>query len=274
MQPNLRLPLRVLSRYPDLVVAVKRLLWGRRGEPISYGAHRLRYIPGTRPVRLMYADTANQVNRNDALQIRMFLTGVRPGDTVLDVGGHCGQYAVLLGTLVGPQGRVVTFEPNASARAALLQNLVLNGLENTVVVEQFALFERSGEHEFFSCGAASTSSLKRSGLAGSGNAHGVTRTVVRTETLDGFTSRCGLAPQWVKVDAEGAEINILRGAHKLLSGAATIVCELHPYMWHEFGTSFGELLALIKKHGRSMMYLDERLCVEDGPTYGSVVIRR
>ena len=53
----------------NLVLALKRFIWGKRGEPyvIPDRAH-LRYLPGTRPVRMSYANSSNDNNRYDALQ--------------------------------------------------------------------------------------------------------------------------------------------------------------------------------------------------------------
>lgn len=76
----------------------------------------------------------------------------------------------------------------------------------------------------------------------------------------------------MKLDTEGAEINILRGAPKLLRSGATIICELHPYAWEEFGTSFKELLALVGDSGKTIEYLDPTMRVRDGAYYGAAII--
>ena len=60
-------------RYQDGVVSFKRLYYGSCGEPIQYGKHNLRYVPGTRPVRLKYVNSPNGTVRNDAKQISFFL---------------------------------------------------------------------------------------------------------------------------------------------------------------------------------------------------------
>ena len=90
------------------IKTVKKLLYGARGEPIQYGPHKLRYLPGSRPVRLKYASSTDIVARNDALQIQFVLQSVRPGQLVLNVGAHYGEYAVLFAALVGPTGRVIS----------------------------------------------------------------------------------------------------------------------------------------------------------------------
>ena len=61
----------------QFVLGLKRALYGRRGEPYRIEGHTLRYIPGTRPVRLRYTRSQNDIVRYDALQVLWLST--RPG---------------------------------------------------------------------------------------------------------------------------------------------------------------------------------------------------
>lgn len=271
--------LRVLKRISNTpafhhsVISAKRLWFGDRGEPIQYGRHKLRYVPGTRPVRLEYINSPDVTVSNDARQIKFFLENICPGDLVLDIGGHFGQYAVLFAALVTESGRVITFEPDPAALAVLRKNLELNGCEGWAEIEPLALFDREGEHSFFSRGGDSMSSLTRSGLGSNAWSPDVVEHTVPTAKLDDFLARNSIQwPQWVKLDTEGAEINILRGARELLRSGAKVVCELHPYAWPEFGTSFDELITLVHECGRTIRYLDRSLQIRDGAAYGAAVI--
>ncbi len=261
------------SAFHRSVIAAKRFWYRERGEPIQYGSHKLRYVSGTRPVRLKYLNSPDTIVRNDATQINFFLKRVKPGDFVLDIGGHFGQYAVFFGSLVGESGRVISFEPDPQARETLTANLDLNSLANRVEVEALALFDSDGEHIFFSKGADSMSSLARSGLGENALSPDVSEYTVTTMRLDDYLAqKTSGYPQWVKLDTEGAEINILKGATAVLRSDATIVCELHPYAWEEFGTSFDELMSLINDAGRRVDYLDPSMRIQDGASYGSVII--
>jgi FkbM family methyltransferase len=255
------------------VTAVKRLVYAHKGEPISYGRHNLRYLPGTRPVRLEYINDPNITIRNDARQLHFFIENVREGNTVLDIGGHNGQYAVLFSSLVGPTGKIVTFEPDATAISILRKNLSLNSFCENVVVEDIALSDKSGTHTFFSRGGDSMSSLARSGLGTNSNGSDVMESTVATMRLDDYLSVNDMGyPQWIKLDTEGAEIVILRGARNLLKSGTTVLCELHPYVWNDFGTTFDELLEIVRECGRSIKYLDSELKIADGAVYGAVII--
>ena len=263
----------VLSVYHSVIIAGKRVRYYTKGEPITYGSCTVRYVPGTRPVRESYASSDDPVVRNDAKQLSYFARHVRAGDFVLDVGGHIGQYAVLFGGLVGPTGRVVTFEPDSDAHQTLRQNLALNHFQNRVTIEEMALFDSDSEHTFYSRHADSMSSLMRSGLGSNANDAEVRSASVTTMTIDSYLARHGLpSPQFVKLDVEGAEINILRGGSSILKSGTTIVCELHPYAWPEYKTSFEELLQIVRAAGRSIRYLDDAHSIDDGAEYAAVVI--
>jgi FkbM family methyltransferase len=255
------------------ITAAKRLWYGARGEPIAYGSHKLRYVIGSRPVRLKYASSTDIVARNDAKQIQFFLDRVLPGHLVLDVGAHYGEYAVLFASLVGARGKVVSFEPDAAARPILKANLKLNDFEDRVRVEEFAVFDSRVTRQLFARHGNAQSSLARSGLGGAPTDDDVERYAITAIPLDDYLSEARLpAPDFVKLDVEGAEINALRGATRLLRSSAVVMCELHPYAWKEFGVSFDDLLRVVHDGRRTMAYLDDELRIEDGPTYGAVVI--
>jgi FkbM family methyltransferase len=254
---------------------MKALVWGRRGEPYPIPGRVLRYAPGTRPVRTRYATSTNPAVRYDAMQARLFAEGLDEGDTAIDVGAHAGQYALIMAARCGSTGHVAAFEPDPHARRKLARNIALNPAVKPPVVEALAVSDAPGEAVLYSRGGDSQSSLARSGIGEAAAAQAETFTVPLV-TLDGYIADRGLAaPRWVKIDTEGAEIRILKGAPKLLAGPSSILCELHPYAWAEFGDSFEALQALVSQSGRRMRYLDEdqETRAED-VRYGSVLLER
>ena len=256
------------------VLALKRLIYGKRGEPYAIVGRSLRYIPGTRPVRMSYVSSSNDNNRYDVLQIRLLAEHLREGDTAIDIGAHCGQYCILMAAMCGAAGTVVAFEPDHHARKILMQNLDLNSGIKRPMVEALAVSDTQGEAVLYSRGGNSQSSLARSGI-GETAARDDEIIVVPLVTLDAYVREKGLhQPRWVKIDAEGAEIRILKGAPKLLAGDTEIVCELHPYAWAGFGNSFEELKALVRNAGRRMRYLDEHSEIGSDAKYGVVLLER
>jgi FkbM family methyltransferase len=250
------------------VSLLKSGLYGRAGEPYRIAGHVLRFTPGSRPVRLHYATSANGVNRYDALQLKLLSEQMKPGEFALDVGAHVGGVALLMAACAGPSGRVICFEPDPSARAGLGRNFDLNPHIRRPKIEPLAVSDASGESVFFTRGGDPNSSLTGTGLG----AEGVEKVTVGTVSLDDYLASETQAPDWVKIDIEGAEVRALKGAQRLLQSPARVLCELHPYAWADFGNSFEELREVVAASGRRMRYLDRSDELTADPFYGTVLI--
>lgn len=256
------------------ILALKQLLYGRRGEPFRIAGTTLRFVPGTRPILPKYRNSANDISRYDALQVEQIAQRLKPGDLAMDIGAHAGQYALIMAACCGPSGKVIAFEPDSHAREILLENLALNPGIARPVVEEFALSDHSGPATLFSRGGDSNSSLSLSGLPTMA-VEDLEQIDVTLCTLDDYLRQRGLPfPKLIKIDTEGAEILILRGAEAVLASDAEILCELHPYAWEGFGNSLADLQALLEKSGRRMRYIDQPQPVLGEPIYGVVYLER
>ncbi|MBV8633322.1 MAG: FkbM family methyltransferase [Burkholderiaceae bacterium] len=170
---------------------------------------------------------------------RIFTRVLREGDTVIDVGGNCGYFAMLAAALVGPNGRVVTFEPDPANCERLRGNIALNGFTNVILVEQPALESVRPVTFYINDENSGGDALWNSGeLPDHSEA---TRTLSLTgTTLDIEIARLGLDNiKLVKVDTEGADHMVLQGAGELLRGGKVpfYLCELHEFALGQMGTS-------------------------------------
>jgi FkbM family methyltransferase len=261
-----------LSIHHRIVLAAKCWLYSRSGEPYHINGKTLRYMPGSRPVRLRYRSSSNANVRFDALQIETLANGIRPGDTVIDIGAHYGQYSIIMAAFAGPSGTVISFEPDPYARKVLTKNFNLNPDLKRPVLEESALSDQDGEAILYSKGGNSQSSLVRSAVEF--NAPGSSEAIrIHTTSLDSYLQRNGVPqPSWVKIDVEGAEIRVLRGALNLLAGRARIVLELHPYAWPDFGDNLEDLQRIISRCGRRMVGLGTNQEVGSEVSYGTVLL--
>ncbi|MBI4588286.1 MAG: FkbM family methyltransferase [Candidatus Rokubacteria bacterium] len=176
-------------------------------------------------------------------EVRVFVSLLRPGMVVVDVGANIGMYTLLSARAVGPSGSVFAFEPVPEVYRRLTENLAINEIAN-VVPSRIALSDRTGTARFYLGRNHSMGSLYRA----------QTSAVIEVplDTLDGFLERRGVAKvDAVKLDAEGAEMHIVRGMHRLLG---------HPdrpilFVEHNFGalraagSSAEELFTAILRYG-------------------------
>jgi FkbM family methyltransferase len=174
---------------------------------------------------------------------------VRPGGVFLDVGAHFGVWSAHAARLVGPGGLVVACEPSP-AFAMLRANL---GGRGNVRLLNVAVGAGEGEVDFHAQGLSTSGSVLAS--VTEINRHflpdvAVTPLRVRMTTLDHVVAEVGRAPAVVKVDVEGYEVEVLRGAAGLLAGGrCTWVIEVHPPQLALSGSGEEELRELLARHG-------------------------
>jgi FkbM family methyltransferase len=192
--------------------------------------------------------------------VSLFLSLLRPGMTVLDVGANVGMYTLLGARRVGPAGRVHAFEPTPRVATALRRNVALNGLDN-VIINEAAVGAVAGTATFFLQEASDRNTL--------GGGVG-TPMEVKTITLDGYVTTAGVAKVDVmKMDVEGAEVAALQGGRELFSReeAPVLFLEVNPEALEAAGTSATELHGLLKRYG----YLSYPLQTYGGGRYGNVL---
>lgn len=153
-------------------------------------------------------------------EMQQFLqANVKPGGVVLDLGANIGFLSLVSAALVGPEGRVVAYEPFPENAAALRRNVLLNRL-TTVEVVQAAVSCQAGTASF---------SVGRSDQDGSlVERQGAGSISVTTVAIDDEMQRLGLRPTVIKIDIEGAEGEAIVGMRGILASARpVVVCEMH-----------------------------------------------
>ena len=169
-----------------------------------------------------------------------FRGAVQPGATALDIGANVGAYSLLLGQWVGTKGRVFAFEPAPAIFDGLSRHIVLNGLSSIVMPVASAVG---------SC-VTTTASLVLAGTHGESHlasAHDAAAPSVHVAltTVDRFCEEQRIAPSFIKVDVEGFELSVLRGARETIARAGrdlALFVEMHPSVWPLIGTSREDIL--------------------------------
>jgi FkbM family methyltransferase len=164
---------------------------------------------------------------------------VRPGDRCVDVGANVGVHTVRLARLVGADGEVIAIEPDPDLVQRTNRNLALNGVANVRVISA-AASERAGQMRLFrpsptDTNRATASVLHHAHLTGS-------TTTVPVVTVDDVCA--GEAVSLIKIDVEGHEAAVVRGAADTIARSApSVVFEYVPALLEDVvaQTPFGWL---------------------------------
>lgn len=195
-------------------------------------------------------------------EVSYFFTNVlQPGDTVVDVGAHIGYFSLLAGRVVGPTGRVFAFEPEPSNYRRLRDHLVQNGLRD---VQSFnvALGSSPGEADMFfnsdNDGGHAFWDVARHELCHRSRKDGKqmrVEVVVLDHVLAGLDQSQG--PRLIKIDAEGMEYEILKGALRTILGYGVpfIICEVNRFALEQMGASEAQLRQFMRLIGYKVSLL-------------------
>jgi FkbM family methyltransferase len=207
----LRLPLSIVPK-TTVVPILQGPLRGKRWI-VGSGIHRL------------WLGSYERAKMNLAAQL------TRGGDVVFDVGANVGIYTLLFSDRVGPAGQVIAFEPSPGNVVYLEKHLDLNRASNVRVVGE-AVSSSVGQARF------NTTSSCAGRIESGGDLQ------VTTTTIDSFVEATGLVPSLMKIDVEGAEADVLKGANKTLRDIGPqILLATHSKAIHQ------TCMALLVNHG-------------------------
>ncbi len=160
----------------------------------------------------------------------IFIGLIKKMNIFIDIGSNIGYYSIL-GSKVNPELITYAFEPSTGANFYLSENVKLNNLSNRIFVESSALMDTSGEIDFYEIRNKKYPSIYN--LSGEHNIGTKTyklsqKTSVKATTLDAYFSAKKINTlDLMKIDTEGAEAYILKGAHEVIEQyKPIIICEL------------------------------------------------
>ena len=168
----------------------------------------------------------------------------KSGDTVVDVGAHIGFYTLKAARDVGLEGTVIAIEPDPQSFLLLKENISINNFHNVIAVNA-ALSDITGRRLFYTCAEPIFSGFQPSSQTRIKDAK-----VVETLTLDQLLQNLGIDQiDWIKVDAEGEELRILKGGKRVLQKVTNmrIIMEV----------SNGEIIEYLRKMDFNIKHLGE-----------------
>lgn len=177
-------------------------------------------------------------------------THVKKGDTVLDIGAHIGLFSVALANLVGHDGRVFSFEPTPLTRNVLSEVIVINGCEGIVEVRGEAVASSSGTAIFYDTGVdvSNANSLVKTDV-------GTSEIKVNMISVDDFVKERGLIIGCLKIDVEGAELDLLCGAGETFMTQRPVArLGLHPLFIAENSQTLNDIWRVLSEYKLNVVF--------------------
>jgi FkbM family methyltransferase len=168
---------------------------------------------------------------------------IKPGDIVFECGTHHGLTAMLLSNWVGTAGKIVSFEINDHNAAIARQNIELNNIKN-VILETKGLGSQKSSQKIFNKSNSSVTPTNIISLGWLKNfIYGTNE--VEIIALDDYAQTRSTLPTFLKIDVEGYESEVLKGATEILKTLPKLEIEIHTEILSRYNTSVKEIFELI-----------------------------
>lgn len=176
---------------------------------------------------------------------------VKEGDIVVDIGAHIGYYTLILSKLVGEYGKVFAFEPDVFNFELLSKNVELNNCKNVILMHA-AVTDKSEKVKLFITDASSNPNINN-------NSDSVDYYVIDGVSLDDYFKTLDKPINFMKMDIEGAEYNVLLGATDILSKNPdmSIISEFYPIALSKSNKSPKDFINLLS-HRFKLYEIDEK----------------
>jgi FkbM family methyltransferase len=199
----------------DIPTEVLMGLYGGRVEQLDFAEATIHMRVTSKPERLRLRACAKE-----PWTVNWLLHTVRAGEVLYDIGANVGAYSLVAAKKTGGGARVYAFEPSYPNLVALCSNIVLNDLAAQITALPIALSDRNGLDTFMLNNMAPGTArhvLASTGDTGDPDEPTVYPQPVLTYRLDDLIDLCRLpTPNHIKLDVDGGELALLRGASRTL----------------------------------------------------------
>ncbi|MEZ5330159.1 MAG: FkbM family methyltransferase [Verrucomicrobiales bacterium] len=186
--------------------------------------------------------------------------------TIMDVGANRG-FTALLALLAGnaDNKRLLLVDANSEALGVACQNVCRNGFGKNVSYQQGLVSDVTGKQvNFFTVGPGDAGSVYASHAKTAANKQ--KSTVMTTTTIDALAELHGIQPDLVKIDVEGAELDVLKGATNVAKSRAPFFIEMHDLQERKMVESAQAVIDWCTANGRTAYYMKQHEPLTDPQT--------
>ena len=180
---------------------------------------------------------------------------IKPNDVVLDVGAHIGYFTLLFAKLVGPEGKVFSFEPEPKNFELLTKNIEINNYENVITESKIV----SDKNKTCTLYTFETSSGANRIYKPNENIN-VKPIEVDSISLDEYFKNSEFLKRikFVKIDVEGAELLVLKSMKSIFQNNNNIklLLEFNPKFLLEIGSKSSDFFNLLHSESFSIFFID------------------
>src|ERR687894_659673 len=172
----------------------------------------------------------------------------KEGDTVIDIGAHIGRYTITSSKQVGNSGKVVAIEADPDNFQLLKRNIALNNLTNVLPLNYAVFSTRTRMKLYEQSASAKYNSLMLARAAKTKN-----YVEVNADTLDSILKLNEVNQvNWIKIDVEGAEFEVLKGSTRTLSSNdISLLVEIHNI---DDPSHYDNILDVLKYHNYEITF--------------------
>src|ERR687887_146848 len=184
----------------------------------------------------------------------------KQGDIAVDVGAHIGRYTIISSKRVGPNGKVIAIEAHPENYEMLKKNIQLNGLTNVTALN-YAINSKEEESQLKLYLPEEEMGYTIYNTIMTNRANPIEDKFVEVDaaTLDNLLllQQNGIGHEqvnWIKVDVEGAEFEVLKGATNILSKSKDIVLLIEVHNLHDGTNHYNDIMDFLSSYEFKMHY--------------------
>lgn len=191
-----------------------------------------------------------------------WIAACRDARVAFDIGAHIGLYTLPASRVLTPGGQLFAFEPGTANRAALDRHVAWNRCTNVTVVPCVVGAEMCHAVPFYE---QPRDVVGMNSIVIRKDHARYRERAVEQVSIDAFCTANGILPDVVKIDVEGAELRVFRGARETFARARpTIVLSVHPEHLHLLGESADALMAYVRTLGYTVSTVNGALVEQFG----------